>query len=497
MSRDSARSTTASRSPHGSAGSLPPGEIFAPRRTLEQLTLIHLGGLLLLATWYFGGGSALARSLISAWGSLGLVITVSAIVRRPRAPEAFSPPLWWVWPVLAFNALVLASCLNPSFSEKTFAGESLLAHTGAAHPALPSTAHVGTSLRHLWLFDALYFSALNLTLISRTRALRRLFLFACGNVVVLSVFGTLQKLTSDGLFFGAVPSPNARFFATFVYGNHWAALVVLSIAAAGGLLFRHLRRHDGSSAAHGRTSVGVTALLLMAITPLVAGSRAGTIMVVILLVGYGARLLLRVSRQTHGSRFRRVVPVATLIVCGGVAAGVSVWLGNEALQDRWKDTQHQWQGELLQGRRELYRDTWKLVTQQPLFGWGLGSYEKVFQLIRPRPLEANRQYERSYADAHSDVLQALAEVGFTGALLLGLAALLPLTALRPRHLRSTVIRDALFGCGLIALYSLVEFPFGNPAVVATWWFFYFGAIHYARLQAPPETPSGKAPGLPA
>lgn len=483
MSRGPAKSTT----PSNAAGIPRP-----PRRSsetislrlIEKIVVLHLAGLVLLATWFFGGGSDLARLLISIWGSLAFAVLLWAIVAQRRVSSPPSSPVSWLWPLIAFNALVVASCCNPSFAEKTLAGESLLAHTGAAHPILPSTAHVATSLRHLWLFDALYCSAFNLTLIRRRRTVRRLLLFACANAVVLSIFGTLQKLTADGLFFGAVHSPNARFFATFVYANHWAAWVVLQIAVAGGLLFRHLRRHDDGPEAHAQTGIGVIAILLMAITPVIAGSRAGSIMAVALMLAFGWRVLTQASQERFAPPFLRTLRVAILVVGALLGTGVAAWLGKEALQERWSDTKHQWQGEFFQGRRELYRDTFTLVRQQPVFGWGLGNYGKVFQLVRPRSLEANRQYERSYVDAHSDVLQALAEVGVVGTALLFLSAALPLRAFRGIHLQSGVVRFSLLGCLMVALYAFVEFPFGNPAVVATWWTIFFSAVQTARLQVP-------------
>lgn len=466
-------------------------------RGLGKIALLHIAGLLLLATWFFGGGSDFSRLLISCWGSLAAAITLTGIFLGRRDGDGPRLPVHWLWPLLAINVLVLASCLNPSFTAKVLDGESLLAHTGAAHPALPSTAHPATSLRHLWLFDALYLSAFNLALVGRRSALRRLLLFACGNAGLLSIFGTLQKLLSDGLFFGAVRSPNARFFATFVYGNHWAAFAVLMVAVAGGLLFRQIRRQDGSPEARGQTALGVTAILLIAITPLIAGSRAGTLMMGVLLAVFGGRVLLNGFNRRRGRSGSRALAVAGVAVCGLVAVGAAVWLGREALEDRLNDTRSQLQGEMLTGRRALYRDTWQLVTQQPAFGWGLGNYGKVFLLVRPRPLEANRQYERSYADAHSDWLQSLAEVGFTGTLLFGLCAAVPLWSLRTNRPRSPVTADAILGCTLIVLYALVEFPFGNPAVVLGWWTCFFSAVHYARLSTPPPaTAKAPAPAAP-
>lgn len=488
-----------SRSELASSSQRPPqGGRSRSLQPLETATVVHLGGLVLLSTWFFGGGSATARLWICLWGTLGVAITVFACITRRRAKDGSLRPLLWAWPVAVFNVLVLASCLNPSFSEKFLAGESLLAHTGAASTILPSTVHAATSLQHLWLFDVVYFSALNLVLVIRQRrALRGLLLFAATNGVLLAVFGTLQKLTSDGLFFGAIKSPNPRYFATFVYANHWAALVVLLVAAAGGLIFHYSKRDDGSSVSRARILLGVASLLLMGITPLIAGSRAGTLLVLALFMIYGLRTLFRIWKKRRAMGELAFLPLTGLLLCAVVGIGSSVWLGRTALRERWQDTQDQWRDGPLSGRAALYRDTWRLVKDEPVFGWGLGNYGKAFMLIRPRPLEARRQYERSYMDAHSDWLQALAEVGFVGTTLLGLSGLLPLLSLRKRQFGSTLTVYALIGCGLVLLYATVEFPFGNPAVLLAWWTCFFCAVQYARLQvqlpAKPSRPSSTRP----
>jgi O-antigen ligase len=88
---------------------------------------------------------------------------------------------------------------------------------------------------------------------------------------------------------------------------------------------------------------------------------------------------------------------------------------------------------------------------------------------------------RFYRDAHSDWLQSLAEHGFIGSALLALCALLPARHLRLRHLTSPLPAYLLAGCTLVLLYAWIEFPFGNLAVVLTWWLCFFSAVHYARL----------------
>ena len=452
-------------------------------RPLEMVTLVHVGFLLLASAWYFGGESAGAWRLLCGWGSLGALITVAASTARGPPGADARRQLRELWPIAAFNALVLLSCLNPSFSVKVFEGQALLAYQGATHPALPSTADAATSLRHLGLFDVAFLSCFNLTLvIQRRRALRALLLVAGANGVLLAVFGTFQKLVATGLYFGRVPSPNPRFFATFIYGNHWAAYVVLMIAIVAGLTFFYVQRHARGQRNGSPLPVGVSAVLLMAMTPVICGSRAGTGLVLVLLAGAVSQALVHRWRRRRGHRDSVAWPLAGLGFCVALTAGGAVYLGRAAWRERWTDTQSQWQTGLVRERLALYADTWTLAAAQPLFGWGLGNFDKAMLLARPRPVEPRRQYEHSYVDAHSDWLQSVTEVGFVGTLLVALCALLPLRHLRARHFAGSLVGYLLAGCGLILLYAAVEFPFGNPAVVIGFWTCFFCAVHHGRLQ---------------
>lgn len=467
---------------HGPAASSRAPHRGAPLRPLEIAVLLHVGGLLLIASWAFGGGAGWARNLIAGWGSLGLFLLLAALRDRAVHGENVRQSLRWLIPLLGFNLLVLGSCLNPSFSERVFAGQPLLAHTGAAFPRLPSTALPATTLEHLGLFNAIYLSCFNLILaVHRRRALRWLLLVGVGNAVLLSIFGTFQKLTSDGLFFGRVPSPNARYFATFVYGNHWVAYIVLLLAACLGLIFHQVRHADDRESSRLPLSLGLIGLVLMAITPVLAGSRAGVLLVGLLLAAGVIRVLRHLQRARRAQGRSAVLPIAGLSLGVVLALGGAVYLGRDAIQERWQDSRSQWQEGLLGERLRLYRDTLQLAAAQPVFGWGLGSYGQVLQLTRPRPLEANRQYEHSYVDAHSDWLQSLAETGVAGTVLLVLCGLVPLRGSRALKVAGPLPAYLLGGCGLILLYAAVEFPFGNPAVVVSFWTCFFVAVQYCRL----------------
>jgi hypothetical protein len=103
-------------------------------------------------------------------------------------------------------------------------------------------------------------------------------------------------------------------------------------------------------------------------------------------------------------------------------------------------------------------------------------------LIRSRPLEAGRQYEASYVEAHSDWLQSIAETGFVGTTLLLLMTFIPFLSVPFRKLSHPLVGYPLLGCAIIALYAWIEFPFASGAVLITFWTVYFSAIRYARLQ---------------
>lgn len=451
-------------------------------RRWELLTLIHVGVLLVFSSWAFGGGATWARQGIAAWASLSVVILVGLAIRGRSQPGGLLP-LRALWPLAAYAALVLASTLNPSFTPKQYEGGSYLAFTGAAQPLLPSTVDPTGSAEHLWLFLFSFLSAFNLLLAVRhRRALRTLLLVFAANAALLAVFGTFQRFTADGLFFGLVPAPNARFFSTFVYGNHWAAYVLLPLAATAGLLFHRRRRDSGQLASQSPLALGLVALLLMAITPTLAGSRAGTLLVLVFLGGCALsrwRELRRQESRRGGSAVAAML--VTALIAALVVAG-TVYLGRDVVQERWRDTRGEWQRGIAAERIALYRDTWKLAAAEPWFGWGAGSFDKTLQLLRPRPLAANRQYEHSYVDAHSDWLQSLAEVGWIGTLLIGLTALLPLRQTGVHGWTSPIPACLLGACGLVVGYALVEFPFGNPAVVIAWWVSFFTAVHYVRLR---------------
>lgn len=475
----------------GTGARVPPSQ--RPLRPLEWAVLTHLGIFLVGTTWAFGGAADWLRPILAWWGSLGVLLTLTAVQDRDARRDGWMRPLLWLWPLALFNVLVVAGSFNPSFREFIVDGSTILVPQ-EARAGLPSSARPALALNALWLFDAIWISTLNLTLVIRQRrALRGLLLLLVANACALAVFGSVQKLShATGLFFDTVPSPQLFFFASFVYHNHWGAFIVLMSAACLGLVWHYAKRSESRGFFHSPAFSGLVLLLFMAATAPLSTSRSCTALIALLLSVAFGHWLWRLAQKRR--KFKESVAVPLLGACAAVVlAGAGVWyVARDTITARLATTREQL-GEIrargdVGARGELYRNTWQMAQARPWFGWGMASYPHVFTLYNTR--ESVDRLPVFYRDAHSDWLQALAEHGFVGTLCLGLCGVVPLLGLRRRHWFNALPFYLLVGCTLILLYAWVEFPFGNVAVVLTWWTCYFSAVHYARLydrEAPSPT----------
>jgi len=450
---------------------------------LEVLALAHVAVLLVFTAWDFGGETDFARLAICWWGSLALPLAGLVCTRRLARRDGLPAALQWLWPLAAFDGLVLLSTLNPSYSYAMIGGARALVHTGA-RSSWPSSALPAASLRELWQFNAIYLSCFNLVIaVIRRRVLRTLLFIFSVNALALAVMGTFQKLANaPGIYFGLQHSPNSEFFATFIYHNHWGAYVTLCTAAALGLLFHHAR-HSGGGERHSPVFFGLVGTLFLAAAIPLSTSRSGALLVSALLAGALVYWLRQVSRQRRASGRSMAGAVALAVAVIAFAVTGIYLLGRPIIDRRVDTTRRQLEAIRLRGnlgnRTQLYADTWRMARQQIWFGWGLGTYGVVFQTFNQQV--SVEGWVPFYREAHSDWLQALAEVGLLGTVLLVLMAAVPLTAVLRLGPPGAVPAYLLAGCGLLAVYALVEFPFANPAVLEGFWCCLFTAVRYHKL----------------
>lgn len=466
---------------------------------IDRLVLIHFGALLLFTTWAFGGQAPWARQVIAWWGTLGIALFAWASLAHGRSDQRLHPAIRLLWPLWLFDVLVVISCFNPGFREISVAGEAMLVK-GSPNPWLPTAALPRLAAKELWQFNGLVLSCFNLLYALRLRGQVRTLLFLiAGNAVALAVFGSFQKLVgSDGLWFGTVPSPNLRFFATFIYHNHWGAFTLLNTAACLALLF-HFHRHGGyRDLWHSPLPLGAVATLLLAASVPLSASRSCTVLTLLLLAGALLHFTLRVMRRRRETGESSAAPLAGLAITAVLAVAAIAFLGRGAMAERIQQTSQQLtnleQGQVITSRLTLYRDTWQMAAEKPWFGWGLESYAHVFRIFNTQRAAETWVWIPFYAEAHNDWLQALAEVGFVGTGLLVLLGLRVIFSANWRRSRSLVPRYLLAGCGLILLYAWLEFPFANPAVLLTFCALLCCAVRYVSLDQPDPTYEARSRG---
>ncbi|RRJ96685.1 O-antigen ligase domain-containing protein [Opitutaceae bacterium TAV4] len=452
----------------------------------ETLSLCHSGLLVIAASWLLGGKIDWAKPLLAALATPALALLAREVAARRRtAPETLRRLALWLSPMLLLAAMVIASACNPSHARIQFF-DTLVLRPIPHLAALPSSADPSRSLLELWLLGGLYLAGLNLAFCVQNRSRLRLLVFVLVlNATALAVFGSLQKfLGAAGPWFGRFITGNPAWFSTFTYHNHWGAFATLHVAAA--LALAALAARQSRLVSHppfGR-SIGPSSLCCAAIIALgvpLSTSRSSTIMTGLLLLAAtltGLRLALRAAP-------RRRWPVLAALAVLGIGALVTTEFAGPIVKDRWQDTRRQYaefrNDSIGYGRPELYRDTWHLARDHLIWGTGLETYAVTFLPYYTFTPTADR-LRPYYDEAHNDWLQSLAETGLVGTTLLLLAIALPLTDAIRRHRTPDGFTAFLAsGCGLIVAYSFFEFPFANPAVVATWWTFFFVTLRHRQL----------------
>lgn len=471
-------------------------------RTWEVLALIHLALLLIGTSWWFGGQSPGARQALHIWGTVGMVLFAVGWFAVWRADTgSWKKPLRHLWPLLVYDLLVGLSCLNPSTRETIHQGELLLAHIEPRWSWLPSSARPALSALELWQFNGIVLSCYNVCLLVRRRSSIRLLLaLVAANAMALAVFGTFQKLLgAKEIFFGAVPTPQPYFFASFVYHNHWGAFVLLALGVCFGLLFHHLHRSEHRDFLHSPAFLGGVAVLFLTATAPLSGSRSTTLLGGLFVLAAAVNFVRSVAQRRRKRRASLAPLVGGAVAVLALALAAVAYLSRDVIQTRARITAEQFsrvgtaETNYAGFRLRLYRDTWAMAQAKPLFGWGLETYGHVFMIYNSAPDLGPGSVKPYFEEAHNDWFQSLAEVGFAGTGALVLLGAIPWwrRSSRPR-VRGSIPRHLLAGCGLLLAYAAVEFPLANPAVTILFWLCLYSAFRYAELDTAGSRPENES-----
>jgi O-antigen ligase len=319
-------------------------------------------------------------------------------------------------------------------------------------------------------------------------------------VIVFS--GLLQALlgvmlmatgTTFNLFF--VPMVDAHAHGSFVYHNHFAGYLELTLAVGIGLMIAKL---DGSVSAGWRQRaqgwlallVSEKALLRVSLIIMVIGlvasrSRMGNaaFFVSLLVVGVFAILFAKhVSKRVHDSKESNTLRATIIFIVSLVVLDVLIIggvVGVEKVVQRIENTNFETQAaqlnftgqplpvhrqeESLEQRSMAARHATQIVRDFPWLGTGGGTFHLAFPSYTPPEVRG------FYDHAHNDYVEFASEVGLPGGLLLAMLVLHSawhsvLLLMRSHdQLARGMAFASLMGVTSLLIHATVDFNFQNPA----------------------------------
>ena len=419
--------------------------------------------LIIFSSWALGSTRTWAQDGLVGIVALGVGPTLLRWRERGAVPwRGFLPALLW----LGFVTLAL---FNPSHTPG-LRGEWLPRAEWIRW--LPTTVDPARTFAdaRLW-FAALVQGGFLSACLRRDRAVQILWGAIALNGFLLAALGACFHFAGAEQVLGFVDAPEPTyFFATFFYKNHWAAYGALTTVMALALVLRRgPAARAGQPTARGQMLLFGGAGLMTAVTLPLPGSRAGLLLATIIVIVFLPLIFFGNWRRSRGGSRRWPIPAALALVAIILGFGLHAYAPRSQID--LARTQQQFEksraGDALDVRLLLSRDTWRMAQTRLIWGWGPGCFEIVFPLYQGNSLrDSTGRSAVRFEAAHNDWLQLLAECGLVGAgLLLASAAMAGWQACQRAELAG---RAALMGCGLIAVYAWIDFPFHNPAVLMLW-----------------------------
>ena len=280
----------------------------------------------------------------------------------------------------------------------------------------------------------------------------------------LGLFAILQTASGTAQIYGIVETPGDLHFGPYVNPNHFAGLMEMLIPVA---ILYIVERHRRSSVA---ALVSLAVIATVALTALLlSGSRGGLLAlfaetaIVVALLGWGARAA---EKRRLAKAVATTILVATLLfswVDSGQAAKHLGLIFHIKSPD-WVDS----------SRKSLAFDSLRMWRDHLVLGVGVGNFETAYPGYQSLPTDLWIDH------AHDDYLEAAAETGLIGAvLILSALALFFRLAFQDLHhrLRSEggwIRLGAAVGCCGLLVHSFFDFNLHIPANAA--WFATLAAL---------------------
>ncbi|HVB98575.1 MAG TPA: O-antigen ligase family protein [Candidatus Dormibacteraeota bacterium] len=399
----------------------------------------------------------------------------SALCAAPLALGSVEP---WAWPVLTLLSLgALAfwgvACIRQGYVRIHWSGLYGLGAFLLALGLLQLFGHVAAdrvATRDALILLAtdliLFFLAGQLFACESPHAYRQFGGFVTIYAAALGLLAIFQSLSSHGLIYWSVRPAAGAVFGPYINRNDYAGLMEMLIPVAAAYAFT---RRAGDP----RRLLSLFAVVVAVASLLLCGSRGGMVALlaeIIIFAGLSFRLKYLARWQYWA-------------IGGALIAGIalSVWTNPARIGVKIESVaSFPMAPEVTLGQRlAVTRDTLRMVRDHPWLGAGMGDFMNVFP--RYQSFAGNAVWQH----AHDDYVEALAETGLAGGLLLlaGLLIFLRTAFGKPDerlHFPDGWVQLACgLGCCGLLVHSFVDFNLHIPANAA--WF----AVCLGVATAPP------------
>ncbi len=304
-----------------------------------------------------------------------------------------------------------------------------------------------------------------LSLVNSENRIRMLLLTIMASGTFQALYGIFEISFgfSNSLVFGLPVGGEAT--GSFVYKNHFANFLMLSLAAGVGLLVTLLEKANMKAPQDSIDSFATTLLtskntiricmLIMVIALVMTGSRMGNAAFFIPMALVGAVALVLIKNRSHSLS---VMVLSVFIINLFI---VSAYFGLARVKERLVQTP------ITQETRDhVIHDAYPIIADFPLFGSGGGSFYSTFPSYQVSELGV------FYDHLHNDYLQFLMEYGILGSFILFTIFVFCIyKALRAMHTRrNSIFKGGAFACLMVflgmGLHITVDFPLQGYANTA-------------------------------
>lgn len=434
------------------------------------------------SVFLMGGGSrddvaslAILRPACAFFAAYALSIAAPGEIARVRAPLLLLLALG-IWMVIQLIPLPPAFWSTLPHRDAVVQIDKLVGLEGLWRPISLSPSKTMNSLGSL----IVPLSALLLYAVQRDADRRAMLGLLLGAAVLSALLG-IGQLASGGtgpLYLYSVTNEGDAV-GLFANRNHNAVFLATIFVLAGHMVAEHQRLSARGAGALVSVFLGGTCLLMM-VTLLVNGSRAG-LLIGVLACGLGAALYFSArradAREEHRDRggWMSFLPIAGII---GIAAAAALAFTFSSSFDRL--TTLSLSDEL---RVQIFPQVSAMANDNWLFGTGFGSFEHTY-----RQYEATQWLQPNYVNnAHDDWLQWVIEGGLPAILIaLAFVGWLARTCLGywqqrdAQPIRTRTVAMALSALLLLILASVFDYPLRVPSMMM------YAVLLIALIADPPE-----------